>query len=361
MLPYDDQTSQEQDPQNEALIRDLQQLYKSDPRVQPLPIFCRGEEQAIAKVRRRLLTHELWSEETRIHTTPEVAQGRARMRQWPRFLMIAALLLLVLGSAGIFALLASQEHQSKQVSAEQTLKDRQQKAHLLIRQFHQEANTWGEFHVYNDRFDGKNYALDQPYLQSGLGNDLDYTLDTSFTEADYEQLISQVKMDLFLLHQFEFNATDSTPSNLAHQSDFHVLNFYHWSSQQVAVVSLAEQCLRLYEHGRLLRSMPVHAGSVIRPTLPGGWIMVKHTMMLKYETPQSQARMVPVWNYAQTAASARDYSMSGSHISYGMAGPGPQFPHPGVPAKNCDGVELSNSDAEWLYKRTNLDTKLVIY
>src|SRR5206468_2518751 len=46
----------------------------------------------------------------------------------------------------------------------------QGEANYLLKQFHQEADSWGGAHQYHDAYDGISYKLDYEYDQQGIGS-----------------------------------------------------------------------------------------------------------------------------------------------------------------------------------------------
>ncbi len=144
-------------------------------------------------------------------------------------------------------------------------------AHYQLRQFHNEVTTWGKEHLYYDSYDGQNYMPDNGYMSAGVGKLLDSDLTSAQTTADFENVVDEVNNALFDLHMFERDYKDQTAYNRVHASDLQMLSHYGLQKRQVLLVSLAEQMMRVYQNGKLVKSFMVTTGRQELPSIPGVW------------------------------------------------------------------------------------------
>jgi hypothetical protein len=243
-------------------------------------------------------------------------------------------------------------------------------ANYLVHQFDQEANNWGNAHIYHDAFNGQNYPLDAGYMQAGIGSDLDGDLAASVTTDDFQNVIDEAQNDLFNLHMFEADYADSTPYNQPHNTDLQMLQHYNLMHGQIIVVSLAEQALRVYQNGNLVRGFQVTTGQAALPSLPGVWPVLDRESPTVFKSPDPPGS--PYWYPDTPIHYAILYHAGGYfiHDSWWRAdyGPGTQFPHydsggdesfAGTGSHGCVNVPLDQ--AAWLYSNTNWQTQIVIY
>ncbi len=243
-------------------------------------------------------------------------------------------------------------------------------AHYLVKQFHQEVNTWAKAHPFNDAYDGHVYALDNGYMNAGIGAGLDSDLASSDTTAGFEAVIAETNNALFNLHLFEKDYNDSTPYNKIHATDTQVLSHYSLTKKQVLVVSLAEQAMRVYQDGKLVNSYHVTTGRQELPSLPGVWSVLDRRSPVIFTAAEPKSS--PFWFPDTPISYAILYHFGGYFVHdapwRANFGPGTQFPHQdasGTTAYNFDGshgcINLQESDAGWVYNHTGWDTSIVIY
>ena len=246
----------------------------------------------------------------------------------------------------------------------------QGQANYLIKQFHQEVDSWGNAHIFHDSFNGQNYVLDSGYQAAGIGSDLDYALSLASTPDDYQAMVDEANNALFNLHMMEQNYNDKTPFDQVHATDLQLLNHYKLTGQQVIVVSLTEQALRLYQNGTLVRGFQVTTGRVELPSVPGVWSVMNRQSPTVFKSPDPKGS--PYW-YPDTPINyAILYHRGGYfiHDSWWRVnyGPGTQFPHydtggdesfAGSGSHGC--VNVQESQAAWLYGHTDWNTVILIY
>ncbi len=243
-------------------------------------------------------------------------------------------------------------------------------AHYLVKSFHQQVDTWAKAHPYYDSFNGHTYALDDGYMATGIGNTLDSDLAAAATTADYAAMVNEVNNDLFDLHQFEADYTDHTPYNAVHATDTQMLNHYNLQGKQVLMVSLSEQVMRVYQRGKLVRAFFVTTGRSELPSPPGVWSILDRRAPATFVSGEPQNS--PYWFPPTPIKYAILYHYGGDFVHDAWwrqsFGPGTQFPHAdagGNTSYNFDGshgcINLTTSDASWVYKNTTWNTVIVVY
>jgi len=243
-------------------------------------------------------------------------------------------------------------------------------AHYQVRQFHQEVESWAKAHPYKDAYDGRVYALDNGYMNAGIGAALDSDLASADTTIGFEAVIAEANNAIFNLHLFETDYNDSTPYNRVHATDTQMLNHYNLSQKQVLVVSLAEQAMRVYQNGSLVNSYHVTTGRQELPSLPGVWSVLDRRSPVIFTAAEPKGS--PFWFPDTPISYAILYHFGGYFVHdapwRANFGPGTQFPHQdasGTTAYNFDGshgcINLQESDAGWVYHHTDWNTAIVIY
>lgn len=243
-------------------------------------------------------------------------------------------------------------------------------AQYLVRQFHQEAGTWSNAHLYHDSFDGHNYPLDAGYLPQGIGSDLDLSLSWASTTQDFQNVLNEAQNDLFNLRMLEADYNDHTPYNQAHATDTQILGHYGLQQGQVLVVSMVEQTMRVYQDGKLVNAFQVTTGRAELPALPGVWTVLGRQSPTVFKSPEPPGS--PYWYPDTPIHYAILYHYGGYfvHDSWWRAdyGPGTQFPHydsggdesfAGNGSHGC--VNVREDQAAWLYSHTDWNTRIVLY
>ncbi len=248
-------------------------------------------------------------------------------------------------------------------------------AHTRVKQFQEEAMQWGGTHLYLNRDNDKKYMLDYAYLDPGLGQELDQQLAAAKSDADFKAVIENTNNALFHLQMFEAAATDKAAYDAIHQSDLQLLKHYKLQQGTVVIVSTAEQVLRLYRDGKLLKAVFVTTGKQAMPSLIGRWKIEYRQSSVTFKSVYP--RGAPGWSTDISTQYAQSYH-TGGYFIYGAwwresYGPGTQFPHQEASNTNdsagignpndgsTGGIEMSPTDALWLYNQTSTDTPVLIY
>ena len=243
-------------------------------------------------------------------------------------------------------------------------------ATYLVKQFHKEAEGWGQANLYlNKKGDGQKYPLDAGYLQPGVGEDLDNALSYAVTPDDFQGVVDQVNNEFFNLHMMEADYSDKTPYNQAHTTDQQMLAHYKLQKGTVIMVSQPESALRVYKDGKLVKSYIVTLGRVELPIVPGVWPVIDRLSPTVFKSPYPKGS--PYYYDDTPIHYAMRYHWGGYfiHDSWWRAdyGTGTQFPHQdstgNVSASNgshgCVNMQLDQ--AAWVYNNTDLNTQIVIY
>jgi hypothetical protein len=243
-------------------------------------------------------------------------------------------------------------------------------AHYLVRQFHREVTAWAQAHLYHDSFDGHNYALDDGYMQAGIGSVLDRDLASAGTTADFEAMIDEARNAIFNLHMLEADYNDHAAYDQVHAADLRVISHYKLQTKQLLMVSLVEQAMRVYQNGKLVHSYHVTTGRQELPSLPGVWSVLDRKSPIIFTAAEPKGS--PFWFPDTPISYAILYHYGGYFVHdapwRANFGPGTQFPHQdssGTTAYNFDGshgcINLSEGDATWVYHHTDWNTVIVIY
>jgi hypothetical protein len=245
----------------------------------------------------------------------------------------------------------------------------QGEAHYLVNQFHQEVNDWAKTNPFLDRYNGQTYALDDGYMNVGIGAKLDSDLAGASTADEYNIVINQANEDLFNLHMLEADYHDKTPYNQVHATDLQLLDHYHLQSGQVIMVSLVEQAMRVYQDGKLVNSFYVTTGQPAKPALPGVWSVLSRQSPMMFTS--GEPRNSPLWFPDTPIKYAIMYHYGGFFVHDAwwrtIFGPGTQFPHldaggtffAQTGSHGC--INLATNNAAWVYSHTNWNTTIVVY
>lgn len=354
------------------------QLHEFEYETQAIDIFSEVSEETIENVARRSPVFP--NSEQSTEDFPNIAQSEEHRRyrshmMGPRLTSIAAslVMLILVGSLlwvfhGIHSTQTGQGQLTATPSAltPQGLRDQ---AHQLLRQFQQEVTSWGQTHQYRDMSNGKTYELDYAYDQQGIGSVLNQMVDSARNSADYQAAIDQIQDELTNLHALERNSTDQTPWNQVHRTDSSLLNHYHLNMGTVVVVSLLEQCLRVYQDGQIIKAFQVTTGRYEVPSLPGTWKVIQHqkNVALMSVYPKSS----PFWFPSTPVKYVLAYHMSGDMIfdSWWRTnyGPGTSFPHhdrggnPWANDGSAGSIEVPSEFMAWLYDHIQIHTSVIIY
>ncbi|HEX4713718.1 MAG TPA: L,D-transpeptidase [Ktedonobacteraceae bacterium] len=248
----------------------------------------------------------------------------------------------------------------------------QQEVQQLQQQLQQEVNDWGAQNLYNDSYDGQTYSADYEYNnQQGIGGSLwlQGELRGHPTLAGYRQAAANLQMWLYNFQEMAANATDTTPYDQPHQADRDLLQHYGDMNKRAVIISLGEQALRTYDHGNLVNAMLVTTGEPALPTPPGNWSVGSklHPTTFRSNAPKKS----PSW-YAPTRINyAMQYHSNGYFLHDAwwrtQFGPETNYPHqdpngdPFASQGSHGCVNMSLSDATWLYNFVSSGTPVIIY
>ncbi len=265
----------------------------------------------------------------------------------------------------------TQELQQKKILGQQSVRDRQVKAQAIasVLQFHDQVDGWAKAHLYQDDYDGKSYALNDGYGKNALGGLLDQHLKQASSGAEYQQVLDQAQRGLFLEKMQEADSEDQTPFDQSHKTDLQILKHEDLITGSVIVITLDEQALRMYNHGKLQKSFRITSGRPELPSLPGIWRVLRRRSPMTFKSPDKPDS--PLWFPDSPVQYALLYHEGGYYVHDAnwrqQFGPGTQFPHDDqsngsyseTGSHGC--VNLTPDDAKWVYQHTNLITTIVIY
>lgn len=247
----------------------------------------------------------------------------------------------------------------------------QGQATYLLKQFHQEVDSWGNTHQYNDGFNSTSYPLDYEYnVVQGFGSDLDTAVQYAQTTDDYNSAINAINTDMTLLKAMESDYSDKTSWNQPHTTDLQLMQHFNMVSGQVIVVSLVEQTMRLYQNGKLVKAFQITSGQFDKPSPPGIWhiFLRQSPTVFKSSEPKGSAFWYPDTNI-NFAMEYRDdgyfFHDSWWRVNYGV---GTNFPHydtggdesfSGNGSHGC--INMQEQQADWLYHNTGYGTPVIMY
>ena len=243
-------------------------------------------------------------------------------------------------------------------------------AFALIAQLQRKAAAWARTHPYHDSYDGHSYALDAGYMQQGIGGVLTGEMANARTPADFAAIIAEAQNATFNFSLFTAAYQNRTPYDRAHASDIQLLHHYQLTKQQVILVSLAQQAMRIYQNGRLLAAYNVTTGRQELPSLPGVWRVLDRKSPMIFVS--NEPRGTPFWFPNTPISYAILYHEGGYFIHDALwranFGPGTQFPHQdarGTTPYNFTGshgcINITENAAAWVYSHTDWHTSIIIY
>ena len=241
----------------------------------------------------------------------------------------------------------------------------------LLQELQQDASQFGKLHTYHDSYNNKTYPQGYEYGSNGATGPLwlQGELAADKTAADYQQTVEDIQMDLTNFQAMTANFSDKTPYYQVHQTDLQLMQHYGYMQSKVVIVSMAEQAIRVYDNGKLVKSFLVTTGQPDLPTPPGTWWIEgkKSPTVFKADVPQSS----PDWYPPTPINYAMQFHSNGYflHDSWWRSeyGPGTNFPHldPGGTQYSIHGshgcVNMAKDDAAWLYGFVQLYTHVLIY
>lgn len=241
----------------------------------------------------------------------------------------------------------------------------------LLQKLQQDASSFGKQHTYYDSYNNKTYPLGYEYGPTGATGPLwiGGELAAAQTLSDYQQAIEDLNMDLTNFQAMVKNFSDKTPYNQVHQTDIQLMQHYQYMNSKVVVVSLAEQAMRVYDHGKLVNAFQVTTGQPDLPTPSGTWWVEgkKSPTEFKSTAPPNS----PDWYPPTPINYAMQFHSNGYflHDSWWRTeyGPGTNFPHldPGGTQYSIHGshgcVNMAKDNAAWLYNFVKVYTHVLIY
>ncbi len=247
----------------------------------------------------------------------------------------------------------------------------QTESNYLFQKLQQQVTSYGKNHTYHDTYNNTTYPLGYQYGSNGASSPLwlQGEINGAKTEADYQQTIEDLNMDLSNFQAYVADASDKTPYNQAHQTDMQLLKHYGYLNQDVVVVSLAEQALRAYHNGKLMFSFQVTTGQPDLPTPPGTWWVEGKKSPTEFKSMEPMSS--PFWYPPTKINYAMQFHSNGYflHDSWWRSeyGPGTNFPHldTGGTQYSLEGshgcVNMSTDNAKTLYNFVKVYTNVMIY
>ena len=242
---------------------------------------------------------------------------------------------------------------------------------FLFQQLQQDAATFGKAHTYHDSYNNTTYPLGYQYGPNGATGPLwlQGELSAAKTEADYQQAVEDLNMNLTNFQAMTTDFNDKTPYNQVHQTDIQLMQHYNFMNSKVVVVSLAEEVIRVYDNGKLVNAFQVTTGQPDLPTPPGTWWVEGKQSPTEFKSTEPQSS--PNWYPPTPINYAMQFHSNGYflHDSWWRSeyGPGTNFPHldPGGTQYSIHGshgcVNMSKDNAAWLYNFVKVYTHILIY
>ncbi|GHO49319.1 L,D-transpeptidase [Ktedonospora formicarum] len=243
------------------------------------------------------------------------------------------------------------------------------KATSEIKKFHAKVDSWGNSHLYHNPYDGKNYAPNMGYMTKGIGEDLDNELAAAKTLTDYQAVVTDVENESLHLEMFIQDFSDGTPYSQPHATDTQLMQHYKLLGSQVIVVSFAEQAMRVYNGGQLVRAFQITAGRPELPAVPGLWPEMWRKTKTVFKSPYPKGSP---YYYDDTKINYAILYHSGGYFLHDSwwrndYGPGTQYFHidsSGNSSANygthgC--VNMPLDQAKWVYDNTSYSTSILMY
>ncbi len=239
----------------------------------------------------------------------------------------------------------------------------------LLQQLTQQVTAWDKTHTYHDSYNNTTYPLGYAYDSNGIESWAQSEITSSQTMADYQQTIENLNMWITDFKAFTQDSSDKTPYNQPHATDLQLLKADGKMQGKAVVVSLAEQTMRVYNNGQLVKAFLVTTGQPDLPSIPGNWWVEGKQSPTVFKSPDPPGS--PNWYPNTPIHYAMQYHSDGYfvHDSWWRAdyGPGTNFPHADTTgdiysnngSHGCVNMQLA--DAAWLYSFVKLYTPIIIY
>ncbi len=239
----------------------------------------------------------------------------------------------------------------------------------LEKQLSQQASAWGKTHTYHDDYNGTTYQLGYEYGPDGVDGFVQDDLSGAKTATDYLHAVQDADMFLVNFQAYQANASDKTPWDKPHATDVQLMQHYNVFNQKVVVVSLGEEVLRVYDHGKLVKAFHVTTGRPEKPSLPGFWHVEEKQSPTVFKSGVPPGS--PDWYPDTPIHYAMLYHDGGYYLhdswwrdDYGF---GTQFPHADSSGDSfsfegshgC--INIATSNAAWLYGFVSVNTPVIIY
>lgn len=243
-------------------------------------------------------------------------------------------------------------------------------ASSLQQQLQTQASNWEKSHSHRDTYNNTTYKMGFEYdNQTGIGTWIQNDLSVATTFANYQQIVADLNMYLTNFKAMTTNASDTTPYDQVHQADLDLINHYQKTQNEVLVISLTEQSMRVYDHSKLIKAFQVTTGQPNKPTPPGSWWVESHQKNITFKSDDPKTS--PYWYPDTPIHYAMQYHSNGYfiHDSWWRAeyGPNTQFPHQDttgdtaadVGSHGC--INMFLNDAQWVYNHVRLYTDVIVY
>lgn len=188
------------------------------------------------------------------------------------------------------------------------------------------------------------------------------------TVDDFQVIDSEVLSMTANIQAMLTNLNDKTPSSQSHQTDMQLLNYYQITPYRVVVVSLREQVARMYDNGKLVKTLSVTTGAPDLPSIPGMHCVLDKQTNTVFKSPDPPTSP----NYYQPTPI--HFAMYYSYYGYELHdawwrswfGKYSNLPHYDPSSFNggshgCINFNYYNGDSEWLYNWVSIGTPVIVY
>lgn len=199
-------------------------------------------------------------------------------------------------------------------------------------------------------------------------DDVQAQINSASSVSDIQQADDTLNTDITNIRAFYANATDSTPYNQPHNSDLNLINSYKFSGK-VAVVSLNEQTIRLYNNGHLDMAFYVVTGRPELGTPAGVWHIFYKETNIQFKSDESPNS--PFWFPPTPINYAMEFRSDGYFIHDAtwrrQFGPGSNVPHADYSSGiySDDGshgcINVSLYDTRQVFNWVEIGTPVIIY
>ncbi len=220
-----------------------------------------------------------------------------------------------------------------------------------------------------DPANGIGYPNAYEYADPNTGvGDATQRLAYAQTVDDYQVIDSEVLSMTANIQAMLTNLNDKTPSNQSHQTDMQLLNHYQITPYRVVVVSLREQVARMYDNGKLVKTLNVTTGAPDLPSIPGMHCVLDKQTNTVFKSPDPPTS--PTYYQPTPIHFAMYYSYYGYELHdawwRSWFGKYSNLPHYDPSSFNggshgCINFNYYNGDSEWLYNWVSIGTPVIVY